>query len=252
MQYQSRGVYPHTNPVALQLTERAAKMLKGKAVKDAYDYIAYDTLRFEAAAVPTSDLFLFTNGIGQTVSVANVTADQYVKTFVDTNLQDGNRLPAGQCLIVDSIQFMVQLTGSPDTTYATTSPGTSFPTNTAPAANPISAVNLITAILQQCYATFTVGEKDYEQGPLYQFPSDFGVSGFAGSGSGTAVTVNLLNNSEVAVNNGFGRARILAIQREIPSLVNFRMKLNFIQALTISRQFTIRCLLRGILYRPVQ
>jgi hypothetical protein len=248
----SRGVYPQTNPVGLQLNERARKLLAGKKVADAFDYIAYDTLRFKpGAATPTQELLLFTNGFGQSVTVANAPTESYIKPRQDTNLQDGNRLPSGQFFIVDSIQIMIEFTGSTDTTYPTSGVGTEEPTDTTAAAA-ISSVNLITAVLRQGIITFVVGEKEYEQGPLYQFPSDFGVSGFAGSGSSSSATVNNILSTEVAVNNGFGRARILAIQREIPPLVNFYVRLQFFQALVISRQFSLRCLLRGILYRPVQ
>lgn len=247
-----RGVYPRTDPVALQLNERARKLLAGKRIADAFDFVLYDTLRFKAgAATPVNDLFMFTSGINQSVPVANAGSESYLKTLADTNFQDGNRLPRGQFFIVDSIQAMVQFTGSTDTTYPTSGVGTEEPTDTTPAAA-ISSSNLITAILFQSYLTFKVGEKEYEQGPLYQFPSDFGVSGFAGSGSSSSATVNNIINTEVVVNNGFGHCRTLAIQREIPELVNFNVKINFIQALTISRQWNLRILLRGILYRPVQ
>jgi hypothetical protein len=247
-----RGSYPTPNPVALQLTDRARRLLAGKRVVDAYDYVCYDTLRYKpATAVSTADVLLFTVGFGQATQVANSAGEAYTKTKADTNLQEGNRLPAGQTFIVDSIQFMVQFTGSTDTTYPTSGPGTEFPTDTTAAAA-ISSTNLITAILEQSYVQFWVGEKAYEEGPLWAFPSDFGVMGFAGAGSGATTAVNALTNTEVAVNNGFGHARVLAVPRQIPELVNFYIKLNFIQAFTITRQLAIRAILRGILYRPVQ
>lgn len=247
-----RGTYPRTNPISLQLNDRARKLLAGKRIADALDFIAYDTLRFKAgAAVPVGDLFFFTSGLGQTVSIANSVSEQYLKTKADTNLQDGNRLPAGQCLIVDSIEMTCWFSGSTDTTYPTSGVGAEEPTDTTAAAA-ISATNIMSAVLRQSYIQFKVGEKFYEEGPSWQFPSDFGISGFAGSGSSTSATVNNILSTEVAVVNGFGHRRVLAIQREIPALVNFFVQLNFIQALVISRQFNMTCVLHGILYRPVQ
>lgn len=146
-----RGTYPRTNPISLQLNDRARKLLAGKRIADALDFIAYDTLRFKAgAAVPVGDLFFFTSGLGQTVSIANSVSEQYLKTKADTNLQDGNRLPAGQCLIVDSIEMTCWFSGSTDTTYPTSGVGAEEPTDTTAAAA-ISATNIMSAVLRQSY-----------------------------------------------------------------------------------------------------
>src|SRR5262245_50720463 len=96
--------YTIHSPQGLQFTPALARALKGKPIADAYDFVAYDRLRYKpATAVPTNTLRLFTTGVGQSVSVANSAGETYIKDYQDTNLQDGNRLPRGQFLIVHSI-----------------------------------------------------------------------------------------------------------------------------------------------------
>jgi hypothetical protein len=236
--------------MGLQVTDSLLKATKGRPIADAFDYVIYDTLRYKpGAAVPTNTQRLFTSGVGQSVSVVNAAAETYQKDFFDTNMQDGNRLPRGQFFVVDSIQAIVTITGETDTTYPTSGAGTELPTDTTGAAA-ITGSNLIRALLGQTYIQFWVGEKSYEEGPLFHFPSDFGLSGFAGSGGSANTTA--ITNTETVINNGFGRARQLVMQRLIPELVNFRVDLRHLQALTISRQLVIQILLRGVLYRPVQ
>jgi hypothetical protein len=226
------------------------EMKAAKGIADAYDFIAYDRFRYKGAtAVTTNTQSLFTVGVGQSQAVANSAGETYIKDRFDTNLQDGNRLPRGNFLVVQSIQAFITISGETDTTYPTSGVGTELPTNPAAAAT-ISGVNLMRAIMDQTYIQFWCGEKAYEEGLVAHFPSEFGISGFAGSGESGNTTA--IVGSQTAINNGFGRPRILQVQRLIPELVNFRMDVRHLQAFTATRQFTLGVLLRGVLIRPVQ
>lgn len=248
--YGNQMRYQTVNPVSLQLTPRAMQLLAGKKVANAVDHVLYDTKRFKAgAAVPTQAITFFTSGFGQQDFIVNAPSEGYAKPRADTNLQEGNRLPAGQYLVVDSLQAFVTFTGDTDTTYASSGAGTEQPT--APAAGAtISGNNQMSAILQQSYIEFWFGESKYEDGPLWRFPSEFGISGFAGSGQSANATA--IVGSESIYNNGMGYARPLAIQREIPNLVNIHADLYFTQGFTPVRNFAITVCMAGILYKPVQ
>jgi hypothetical protein len=236
--------YPVEAPLGLRLTPEVQQALGKRRAADIYDYCLYDTLRFKpATATGTNTLRFFTTGVGQQANVANAASENYIKDFIDTNLQGGNNLPRDQFLIVRSIQFEVNITDATDTTYPTTGVGTELPTDPTAAAA-VAGGNLINALLHQAYMQFWVGEKPYEEGPIIQFPSEFGISGFSGFGVST--------NFEGVMNNGFGYPRLLFVERLIPELTNFRVDLRFAQALTITRQLVIQCLLRGILLRAVQ
>lgn len=236
--------YPGSAPLGLQYSESVSKALKGRLPKDAFGIRLYDTLRFKpGVATPTSVLRMFTSGLGQNGFVANQPAEQFSKTFFDTNLIGGNQLPANEAIVVQSVQALVNVSAATDTTYPTSGAGTELPTDTTAAAA-VAAANLTQAILNQASLVITVGSKEYEGGPLILFPSRYGISGYAGFGVST--------NFEGVTNNGFGREWELPVERLIPPLVNFGVNIQFVQALTISRQFTIRIVLEGILYRAVQ
>lgn len=245
--------YPTTPPVGLTYNQQTAGMLPpGANPADALDWYIYDTLRFKAAtAMPTQPLKFFGLGIGQDAGIANASTERYTKTLSDTNLVDGYRLQRGEVMIVDTIQICVEFSGSTDTTYPTSGAGAEEPTNTTAAAA-ISSSNAISAICFQGAITFTVANKDYENGQLIQFPSEFGFSGWAGAGSGATTAVNAIENTEAHVNNGFGRPRYLRFPRMIPALTNFFVTLLWLQAFTNPRQFNLRCYLGGVLYRNVQ
>ena len=100
------------------------------------------------------------------------------------------------------------------------------------------------ALLNAGWLVFVVGDKNYETGLLKHFPSAYGMSGFAGFGVSTGY--------EAAVNNGFGRAWRLPVEREIPPLTRFGVDVKFEYALVPTRAFVLRVLLEGIMWRPVQ
>jgi hypothetical protein len=252
-QTRTKGAYPPTPPLGLQYDARIQKIAAlGGSLEDAFDDIIYDTFRFAGGQnAPTAPLRAFQSAVGATVPVANLTSESYQKSEHDTNMVTPNMLPAGQFFMAESMQALIQFTGATDTTYPTSGAATEEPSVTTALA-PISAVNLITALLFQIHLKLRIGDKDYENGPAIYFPSDFGVSGFAGSGNSASVTVNNIVNSETVVNNGFGRSRKFLIEHEIPELRSFYIEMKFLQAIAIPRQFNLRVLLQGVRYRPLQ
>lgn len=236
--------YPMGDPLGLQYTDAVAKKLKGGLPKDAFGTRLYDTIRLKAgAAVPVTAVSLFQIPLGQNTAVVNAPTEVYPKSFVDTNLTTAGLLPAGYAFYVRSIQAILSASAATDTTYASSGAGTELPTDPTAAAA-VAAANLISAVTKECYLRTYVGTKEYEQGLLLHFPTKYGLSGFAGFGVST--------NFEGVTNNGFGREWELPIEREIPPLTNFRIDLQFIQTLTITRNITIQVALEGILLRPVQ
>lgn len=219
--------------------------VQGRRIADSLDYVLYDTQRVKAGtALPTAEFRFFTIGLGGQQAGLNF-ATQYEKTKIDTNLDQQAVLPRGWFFRVFSIQCRIIFTGATDTTYGASGPGTEMPTNPAPAAI-ISAPNEEKAILEGGYQSFHVGDKDYEEGKFIHFPSEFGISGFAGGGRDDEV-----DNCAIA-NNGFGHARQLRVPRDIGELRNFRINAFFAYAITPNRNFNIEMALRGRLWRNVQ
>lgn len=239
-----RGMYPATTPLGLQYTDQVAKQLKGRLPKDAYGVRVYDTKRLKAGQSTTTSPFrFFSVPIGSQDFVLNAPTEAYAKSKQDTNMNASGLLEQGQMLEIHSMQIQVVVPSQTDTTYPTSGPGTELATNTAAAAG-VSGLNLITSILDQTYFQFFAGERGYEEGPGWMWPSNYGISGYAGFGIST--------DFEGVANNGFGRAWPLPIQRQIPALTTFYIEGQFLQALTISRNCVLRCVLEGIKFRPVQ
>jgi hypothetical protein len=238
------GMYPNVSPLGLQYTDQVAKGLKGKLPKDAFGVRVYDSFRLKAGQATTTNEFrFFTTPVGQQAFVLNAPTEAYAKTRFDTNMSASGLLEQGQMLVIRSMQIQVVIPSQTDTTYPTSGPATELASNPAAAAA-VSGVNLMTSVLDQTYFQFYAGEHGYEEGPGWMWPSNYGMSGFAGFGIST--------DFEGVANNGFGRAWPLPIERQIPALTTFYVLGQFIQALTISRNCVLRCILEGIKFRPVQ
>ena len=93
------------------------------------------------------------------------------------------------------------------------------------AADALNAVNLAQAILESMTITFNLDGTDFEGGALEEFPSRYGLSGFAGGFAyvpGTAGTTIAAN--ETVVNNGFGQPFNWPIIRHLKGQQNFSVK----------------------------
>jgi len=244
-------------PVFPQLTPEQAAKLGNLDVKQCLDYVLYDTKYFVAGtALPTSVIKFFAVQNGAQDVVANSPAVSFTKNKAQTNIVQPSQLERGQLMIIRSIEAVVLVPGNFDLTVQatgnTTLPST-LPTTavTTAATAGVLATNLEAALLQMGLITLKVGTNEFETGPLIQFPSGFGISGYAGGVfTGTAQAGIVVPNEAVA-NNGFGSPRILFQPRTILAGQNFGVNLEFPVAFTPSRNCQIQICLRGELYRDI-
>jgi hypothetical protein len=168
----------------------------------------------------------------------------------------GGQLQRGNLLIVESIQAQVTIPGNLDATLQA-SGNTTLPLSTGTAVGATTTTagvllgNLYSAIAKAGVLTFFVGNKDFERGPIEQFPSEFGGSGFnslvqAGTSVATSIPVN-----DGIINNGFGFARMLRQPRQIIAGQNFGVNLIFYNLFTPARNFDITIALKGLLFEDV-
>lgn len=249
------GGFPQ-NVVGRVTAEQAAAMA-GLDVKQALDWCQYDTRYAKAgAALPSQPFQAFQTQIGQLESLINDTTVTFTKTRQDTNMVQAGQLERGQLLIIESIQACVTVLGNFDltlqssgnTTLPATLPGDNV--TTAGTAGNI-ATNLARAILRGLTCVLKVGSNEFESGPLIQFPSEFGMSGFGTSAfTGTAQAGIIVPEDSVA-NNGFGQPRFLRFPRIIEAGQNFSIITTAWNAFTPNRAFDIQYILRGLLFRDV-
>lgn len=250
------GGFPQ-NVVGRVTAEQAAAMA-GLDVKQALDWCQYDTRYAKAgAALPSTPFQAFQNAIGQQETLINDTAVSFAKTRMDTNMVQAGQLERGQLLIVESIQACVTVLGNFDLTLQSTG------NTTLPATLPTDAVqtnatagniatNLTRAILRGLTLQLKVGSNEFEGGPLIQFPSEFGMMGFATSAfTGTAVAGVTTVPEDSVANNGFGEPRYLRFPRIIEAGQNFSVITTAWNAFTPNRAFDIQYILRGLLFRDV-
>ena len=229
----------------------AQKQYPNLQLKSFYGLRLYDTARVAAgAALNSSEFSLFANPVGSQQTELNGTT-QYTKSKLDTNMDNARQLPAGQFAWITSIQARVIVSGSLDNTTQT---GANLGLANDPgegsdivAADDVQAVNLAQAAYESIYASFSYNQTKFEEGPLYLFPSRYGMSGFSGNAAyipGTAGTTIMQN--ETVVNNGFGMVFTLPIVRQIDSLYTFAVTLQALNTFTPTRNFRIQIILEGL------
>lgn len=244
-------------PLLNNLTPEQAALLAKYDMKQIIDGCRYDTKYAVAGtAVNGSDIFFFTQQVGQQDQLVNNSAVTFQKTKAMTNMVQSGQLERGTTMIVTSIQCMVSIPNNLDQTLQG-SGNTTLPliTGLAEAATTatsgVLAGGLWSAICKQGYVELTVGPNRFEAGPMIQFPSEFGASGFnAAVQNGTVVATDIPVIDGV-VNNGFGFARQLLVPRTIEPGQNFNVKLNFFNLFNPSRNFEIQVLLRGLELRDI-
>jgi len=222
--------------------------VQGNMLKDAIGFRGYDTVRIQAGNAITTDPFKFFQvPQGQLAGGLNFTT-QYRKGVMDTNMEVGGMFSKGRLLEVSSIQARVTSTGATDTTYGSSGAATQLPTNALGAAV-VSAVNEEKMITEAITIKFVIDNKDYEEGPLLFFPSNYGYSGFAGSGApgGSGAGTDAI----AIVNSGFGRSFRLPTPRMIDGLRAFNVTMTPGYSFTPNRNSTIQIILEGLLWRPV-
>lgn len=245
-------------PVFPRLTPEQARQLGNLDVKQRIDWVMYDTKYFAAgSAMPLTPINFFSVAQGQQDVVANSTAVAFTKGKLSTNMVQSGQLERGQVLIIRTIEAVVSIPGNFDltsqgsgnTTLPATLPTTAVQTN---ATAGVLATNLEYAVLQAGVMALKVGNRTFENGPLIQFPSRFGISGYAGNSfTGTAVAGVTTVPNEAVANNGFGRPRVLIDPRIVLAGQNFGVILEFGNAFTPSRNMQIQICLCGELYQDI-
>lgn len=250
------GGFPE-NVIGRVSPEQAAAMA-GLDIKQALDWCQYDTKYAVAGtALPSTPVLFFSIQKGANDTLMNSAAVVFQKTAMDTNMVQAGQLERGQLLIIESIQASVITPGNFELTNQaagnTTLPAT-LPTSavTTNATAGVIAANLERAILRGATGVLKVGNNFFESGPLMQFPSEFGITGYGTSVfTGTATAAVLTVPSDVVANNGFGYPRFLRFPRIVEAGQNFSFDVTFNNPFTPSRNFDIQIILRGLLFRDV-
>jgi hypothetical protein len=256
------GVLPQStmdNPILGQIMWQtiadAAKKGISLTPKSFFGQRLYDTARVTAGTALTSTPFqLFVNPIGSQQTEINGTT-QYTKSPIDTNMTNARQLPAGEVAWITSIQVRCLVVGTLDDSAQTgANLGLANVTgigNNLATTDDILAANLAQAFYEGIHLQFNYFNTAFENGPLYLFPSRYGVSGVAG-GFVTIATndvvqaTNSIAQNEVALNNGFGFVYTLPVVRQIDSLYTFNVALTPYNTFTPSRNVRIQVILEGL------
>ena len=245
-----KSTLDHVDPAQYGMIQQILQANPGARLASFYGLRLYDVARVAAAAFNSNEFELFATPVGQQTTEMNGTT-QYTKTKIDTNMSVSRQLPASQEAWITSIQVRVLVSGQVDTTSQTgnnlglaNNPGLG---SQLKASDDVQATNLAQAALESIYLKFSYNQTTFEEGPLYLFPSRYGVSGYSGNVAyipGTAASTIIQN--ETAVNNGFGYVYRLPIFRHIESLYQFNVTLQALNTFTPTRNFRIQVILEGL------
>lgn len=223
-------------------------MVNGRLLKDTFTHTLYSTKRAVAGVpLPTSEFQFFAKAIGDQETGLNF-ADTYELTEIDTNMEEGKKIPKGSYMKVFGIEIRVLLPGATDLLYASSGNAINLPVNPTPVGN-ISNTNLAVALYEGGSLRFHVGDKDYEKRKFVQCPASYGASGFAGFGIAPGEATG--DNVSV-INNGFGRGFRLQVPRNIDGLRTFYVAAKFGYPIIPTHNFSIECALQTIYWRSVQ
>lgn len=246
-----KSTLDNVDPSQYQLIANIIRDNPGARLASFYGLRLYDVARVAAGtAFNSSEFELFATPVGQQTTEMNGST-QYTKSKIDTNMSVSRQLPASQEAWITSIQVRVLISGNLDVTTQTganlglaNNPGLG---TSLTAAMDAQATNLAQAALESIYLKFSYNQTTFEEGPLYLFPSRYGISGYSGpvnvtpNAAGTGVIQN-----ETAVNNGFGYVYRLPVFRHIESLYQFNATLQALNTFTPTRNFRIQVILEGL------
>lgn len=256
------GVLPQStmdNPVLNQIMwatiADAAKKGIQLTPKSFFGQRLYDTARVASGTALTATPFqLFVNPIGSQQTEVNGTT-QYTKSPIDTNMTNARQLPAGEVAWITSIQVRCLIVGSLDDSAQTganlglaNAPGTN---TSLAAADDIVAGTLAQAFYESIHLQFNYFNTAFENGPLYLFPSRYGITGVAGAVVNAMVNdqiiaTNSIVQNETLINNGFGFVYTLPVVRQIDSLYTFNVTLTPYNTFTPTRNVRIQVILEGL------
>lgn len=197
MHPQSQG--PYNGPAANNLSAASVSAIQkaGGLASGRRGYL-YDSLTFkQGATTGNTELELFNKALNVVGTEIGGTTT-FNKTLVHTNMGDNNKLPLDVVFKYDRLfVHVVSVANQPTFNTAVDTDGAPSTTDGQNAA--FSAPSTIMQSIQQnCVLRFSVQGTQLYAGPIFQFPSEFGISGHA-SALGSGLT-------DGAANNGFGRA----------------------------------------------
>ncbi len=243
-------------PLIPTMTPEIAQALQGKDIKQAVDYVLYDTKYYKAGtAVNANDVIFFSTPVNGTDSLGNDTTVTFAKSPMDTNLVQAGQLQRGETLIITSVQMRVTVVCNLDlslqTTGNTTLPNATGTNATLDASHSgILGSNLYSAVATAGVIKTKIGNNYYESRPIIQFPAEFGAAGFNSSLElGTVTAGSNISANDGIVNNGFGLPRQLCIPRTLVAGQNVGVYMNFYNPFNPGRSFSVQAILRGLLLR---
>ena len=247
-----KSTLDHVDPAQYGMIQQILQANPGARLASFYGLRLYDVARVKAGTAFNSNEFeLFAVPVGQQATEMNGTT-QYTKTKQDTNMSVSRQLPASQEAWITAIQVRVLFSGMLDKSVQESGSSLGLASNpgtgaSAGANDDVLVTNLAQAALESIYLKFSYNQTTFEEGPLYLFPSRYGISGYSGqvnvtpNAAGTGVVQN-----ETAVNNGFGYVYRLPIFRHIESLYQFNVTLQALNTFTPTRNFRIQVILEGL------
>jgi hypothetical protein len=221
------------------ITDDMARKLAGGQLQDGFDDQIYDSFVLIAGTAITPGQYpLFNTPVGQPRHSIN-DATSWNTLLNDTNMKQAATLAADETFWVRSIQITIKVLGSVLTTYASGRP-TAL---TATAAQ--DGANLLQALQEAVWFTNKLANKEYENNSIAWFPSEQGITGYAGAG--------ITADSSIVAQNGFGRAKQLTVWHEIVGkLTTINPYLTFFNALTPLQTVVGHVAYDGIRFRSVQ
>lgn len=246
-----KSTLDHVDPAQYGMIQQILQANPGSRLASFYGLRLYDVARVAAGTAFNSNEFeLFATPVGQQTTEMNGSTP-YTKTKLDTNMSVSRQLPASQEAWITAIQVRVLISGNLDNSVQSgqnlglaNDPGVG--SNLA-VADDVLATNLAQAALESIYLKFSYNQTTFEEGPLYLFPSRYGISGYSGNVAYTPATPGTaVIQNETAVNNGFGYVYRLPIFRHIESLYQFNVTLQALNTFTPTRNFRIQVILEGL------
>lgn len=214
----------------------------------------YDSLRVDAAVLPTKDFIFFQNGVGQNQGLFCTPATTYTKQEIDVSPWiDQGKLSQGYEALIWSIQVYVRLAGALDKSVQTSGNAVNLTLDPGiisgeAATDPIKQGNTLRAIQEAFYFRLFVNNTEFEHGPTWRFPTAYG-----GQADPALAGTVAAPASDGMPANSLGWAYQMPVMRYIPSLTKFGVKMSCQNPFTAANvgPFRVSVVLEGIGIQPV-
>lgn len=215
---------------------------QGRSLLEMLHWPMYSAVALNAAAIPRSVQF-FTYSLGQTVSGAGTGA--VVATRFHTSMETPSFLAAPKTFTVEGVRLHM-----PPLAYAA-SPTVQDTVGAAIAAD--LAFDDLMLLVGSSAFRFSVGPKDYVQGPLFALPGCYGVSGI-GATSISSTNAASIFQRRTAVHSSGREFRMRTWPVLIANQQQFAAELlnQWTTNPTLAGQRLLFCILDGLLGREVQ